>query len=136
MADDNPLELFRHALAGATRAIAGDAEVEVSLTSDAPSASGKSVKAPMPGRTLGAREAAEARGFADAAALRLRHHNERLHQRHSPADDVALSVFDALDTDFELRIASELAMRSGELSGRDAADRAVRSDLVVVAAPA
>jgi cobaltochelatase CobT len=98
MADrDNPLESFRHALAGATRAIAGDGEVEVGFTSDAPSAAGKSVKAPMPGRTLGLKEVAEARGFADAAALRLRHHNSGLHARGAPADDVARAVFDAAE---------------------------------------
>ena len=97
MADDNPLELFRHALAGATRAIAGDAEVEVGFTSDAPSAAGKTVKAPMPGRALAAREVAEARGFADAAALRLRHHDARLHARGAPADEIARAVFDAAE---------------------------------------
>jgi cobaltochelatase CobT len=97
VAEDNPLESFRQALAGATRAIAGDAEVELGFTSDVPAVSGKSVKAPMPGRSLGAREAAEARGFADAAALRLKHHNERLHLRHSPTDDVARAVFDAVE---------------------------------------
>src|SRR6185436_15823202 len=98
MADaDNPLEAFRHALAGATRAMARDSEVELSFTSDVPAVSGKSVKAPMPGRTIGAREAAEARGFADAAALRLRHHNPLLHARHAPADETARAVFDAAE---------------------------------------
>jgi cobaltochelatase CobT len=97
MAEDNPLESFRLALAGATRAIARDAEVELGFTSDVPQVSGKSVKAPMPGRSLGAKEAAEARGFADAAALRLRHHNARLHLRHAPADEVARAVFDAAE---------------------------------------
>jgi cobaltochelatase CobT len=95
--EDNPLEAFRHALAGATRAIARDAEVELGFTSDVPQVAGKSVKAPMPGRAVGAREAAEARGFADAAALRLRHHNARLHARHAPADEVARAVFDAAE---------------------------------------
>jgi cobaltochelatase CobT len=97
MAEDNPLESFRQALAGATRAMARDAEVELGFTSDIPGVTGKSVKAPMPGRTIGAREAAEARGFADAAALRLRHHNARLHSRHAPADEVARAVFDAVE---------------------------------------
>ncbi|MGQ0588133.1 MAG: cobaltochelatase subunit CobT [Sphingosinicella sp.] len=97
MADDNPLEAFRHALAGATRAIAGDAEVELGLTSDVPTASGKSVKAPMPGRNLSAKEVAEARGFADAAALRLRHHNAKLHARGAPGDENARAVFDAAE---------------------------------------
>ena len=94
---DNPLEPFRHALAGATRAIAHDPEVEVGFTSDLPGVSGKSVKAPMPGRTLTAREVAEARGFADAAALRLRHHDEKLHRRGAPGDEVARAVFDAAE---------------------------------------
>ncbi|MGZ8997466.1 MAG: cobaltochelatase CobT-related protein, partial [Allosphingosinicella sp.] len=98
MADrDNPLEPFRHALAGAARALAHDAEVEVGFTSDQPSVAGKSVKAPMPGRTLTAREVAEARGFADSAALRLRHHDERLHRRSAPADESARAVFDAAE---------------------------------------
>ena len=97
MADDNPLEAFRHALAGATRAIAGDHEVELSFTSDAPSVAGKAVKAPMPGRAVGADEVAQARGFADAAALRLRHHDAVLHRRFSPADETARGVFDAAE---------------------------------------
>jgi cobaltochelatase CobT len=97
LAEANPLEAFRLALAGATRAIAGDAEVELSFTSDAPAVTGKAVKAPMPGRSLGADEAGQARGFADAAALRLRHHNAALHRRGAPADDVARAVFDAAE---------------------------------------
>ncbi|HEY5710577.1 MAG TPA: cobaltochelatase subunit CobT [Allosphingosinicella sp.] len=97
MAEENPLEAFRHALAGATRAIAGDSEVELSFTSDIPSVAGKAVKAPMPGRSISADEVAEARGFADAAALRLRHHDAALHRRHAPADDTARAVFDAAE---------------------------------------
>jgi cobaltochelatase CobT len=55
------------------------------------------VKVPMPGRTLPAREVAEARGFADAAALKLRHHNAALHARGAPGDDIARAVFDAAE---------------------------------------
>jgi cobaltochelatase CobT len=97
VAEENPLEAFRQALAGATRAIAADGEVELSLTSDAPAVSGKGVRAPMPGRGLPATEVAEARGFADAAALRLRHHNAKLHARGAPGDEVARAVFDAAE---------------------------------------
>jgi cobaltochelatase CobT len=95
--EDNPLEAFRQALTGASRAIAREPEVELSFTADAPSASGKAVKVPMPGRTLPAREVAEARGFADAAALKLRHHNAALHARGAPGDDIARAVFDAAE---------------------------------------
>ncbi|HEX8666969.1 MAG TPA: cobaltochelatase subunit CobT [Allosphingosinicella sp.] len=98
MADrDNPLEAFRQVLSGAARAIAREPELELGFTADAPNASGKSVKVPMPGRTLPEREVAEARGFADAAALRLRHHNAALHARGAPEDDVARAVFDAVE---------------------------------------
>jgi cobaltochelatase CobT len=97
MAEDNPLESFRLALAGATRAIAGDAEVELSFTSDVPAVTGKAVKAPMPGRSIAPDAVAEARGFADAAALRLRHHDAALHRRAAPADDTARAVFDAAE---------------------------------------
>ena len=95
--DDNPLETFRQVLTGASRAIAHEPELELSFTAELPSASGKAVKVPLPGRTLPGRDVAEARGYADAAALKLRHHDPALHARKSPADDIARSVFDAAE---------------------------------------
>ena len=88
--EDNPLEVFRQVLTGAARAIAREPELELGFTAESPSASGKAVKVPMPGRTLPEREVAEARGFADAAALKLRHHNQALHARSLPADAIVL----------------------------------------------
>ena len=79
MADDTPLDLFRRALTGTARAIAREPEVEVAWSADAPAASGKNFRVPLPGRTLPAAQAQEARGFADSFALRLRHHNDALH---------------------------------------------------------
>lgn len=95
--NDNPLEAFRHVLTGASRAIAHEPEVELSFTADLPSVSGKTVKVPMPGRTLPEREVAEARGYADAAALRLRYHDAALHARNTPGDEIARSVFDSVE---------------------------------------
>jgi cobaltochelatase CobT len=97
VSNDNPLEAFRQVLTGAARAIAREPELELGFTADAPSASAKTVKVPMPGRALAEREVAEARGFADAAALKLRHHNAGLHARGAPADEVARAVFDAVE---------------------------------------
>jgi cobaltochelatase CobT len=94
---DNPIESFRQVLAGASRAIAREAELELGFTSDAPMAQGKSVKVPLPGRTLPEREVAEARGYADAAALKLRHHNAQLHARNLPLDETARAVFNAAE---------------------------------------
>jgi cobaltochelatase CobT len=95
--NDNPLETFRQVLTGATRALAREPEVELSFTADTPSTSGKAVKVPMPARSLPENDVAEARGYADGAALRIRHHDEALHARNTPVDDIARSVFDAVE---------------------------------------
>src|SRR5262245_28857444 len=94
---DNPLEAFRHVLTGTARAIAREPELELAFTTDAPAVSNKTVKVPIPARGLPAADVAEARGHADAAALRLRYHNEKLHARHAPSDEVARAVFDAVE---------------------------------------
>ena len=97
MAEDSPLEAFRHALAGTARALARDGEVELAFTTDAPVASGRQLKVPLPARNLPARDVAEARGSADSAALKLRHHNVALHARLSPQDSTPRQVFDAVE---------------------------------------
>jgi cobaltochelatase CobT len=97
MADSNPAEKFRAALTGAARAIARDAEVEVAFASDSLPASGKTARVPTPGPTLDTRLVAEARGAADALALRLRHHNPVTHAATVPMEREARAVFDALE---------------------------------------
>ena len=97
MAEQNPLEAFRLALAGTARAISHEPEVELGYSADTPVQSGKTVKVPMPGRTLPAEQVAEARGAADAFALRLRFHDAALHNRAAPGDPVARAVFDAVE---------------------------------------
>jgi cobaltochelatase CobT len=93
-----PIDLFRRALAGASRAIARDAAVEVVFASEASPVSGKTARVPSPGPGLEPKLVAEARGAADSAALRLRFHDPRLHARAAPADMDARAVFDALET--------------------------------------
>src|SRR5881628_3555636 len=73
------IDLFRRSLAGAARAIARDPEVEVIFASDNASATGKIARVASPGPALEPRLVAEARGAADAVALKLRHHDARLH---------------------------------------------------------
>lgn len=97
MAEQSPLESFRLVLGGAARAVAREPEVEVAFTADAPSALGKSIKVPMPARALPPEQVAEARGFADGFALKLRHHDAALHAKNAPAEAVARSVFDAVE---------------------------------------
>ena len=92
------IDLFRRALAGATRAIARDPEVDVVFASEGGPSSGRTARVPSPGPALEPRLVAEARGAADAVALRLRHHDAALHARVAPMDVDARAVFDALET--------------------------------------
>jgi len=97
MAEQSPIEAFRQVLGGTARAMSGEPEVELNFTADAPSASGKSMKVTMPGRTMPIEQIAEARGQADSFALRLRHHDARLHGKGAPQEAVARAVFDAIE---------------------------------------
>src|SRR3954464_5507340 len=92
------IDLFRRALAGAARAIAKDANVDVVFATEAAPGSGKTARVPSPGPALEPRLVAEARGAADSVALRLRYHDSKLHSRTAPADPDARAVFDALET--------------------------------------
>jgi cobaltochelatase CobT len=98
MADQSPLEAFKSVLTGTARAMAHEPEVELAFTADVPTQSGKNFRVPMPGRGLPLEQVAEARGFADAMALRLRHHDAGAHAARRPADPIAGSVFDAVET--------------------------------------
>jgi len=98
MAADSPLERFRNVLGGTSRALADEQEVELAFTAEAPAQSGKSIKVPMPSRTLPADQVAEARGFADGFALRMRFHDSTIHNRGAPKEPVARAVFDSVET--------------------------------------
>ncbi|AOR76230.1 cobalt chelatase large subunit [Sphingomonas sp. LH128] len=98
MSDESPTDRFKSVLTGASRAIAQEAEVEVNWTADAPSSTGNTFRVPMPGRSLPRAAAMQARGFADSFALKLRHHDDRLHMRNAPAEPTARAAFDAVET--------------------------------------
>src|SRR5262249_40897008 len=94
-----PLDRFRAVLAGAARAIARDADADVVFASDASGQSpGKVARVVSPGPSLEPRLVAEARGAADALAVRLRYHDAKLHAARAPqSDSDARAVFDALE---------------------------------------
>jgi cobaltochelatase CobT len=98
MAEQTPLEAFKAVLTGTARAIAHEPEVELAFTADAPTQIGKNIKVPMPGRALPPEQVAEARGFADGFALRLRHHDAGVHARLAPTPPIARAVFDAVES--------------------------------------
>ena len=97
MAEETPLDRFKQALTGASRAIARDAEVEVAWSADVPGASGNRFRVPLPGRDLPASQVTEARGYADSFALKLRHHDTGLHVIGAPPEPVARACYDAIE---------------------------------------
>jgi cobaltochelatase CobT len=97
MTAQSPLDDLKAALSSVARAVTRDAEVEVGFTADAPAQIGKAIKVPTPSRTLPAEQVAEARGFADAYALRMKHHSEKLHTAARPAEPLAAAAFDAME---------------------------------------
>ena len=124
------IDLFRRALAGAARAIAKDPEVEVVFASDMAAASGKTARVASPGPALEPKLVAEARGAADSAALRLRHHDSKLHARVAPMDVDARSVFDSLET-ARVEALGARSMAGVRENLRHLTDARVRGDAIV-----
>ena len=136
MAHESPIEQFKQVLTGTARALAHEPEVELAFTADAPSQAGKNFKVPMPGRLLPPDQVAEARGFADSFALKLKHHNPARHAALRPAEVIAGAAFDAVENArvealgsrnmagiaANLGHALELKMRTDPISRAQAAD--------------
>ncbi len=127
MAEQSPLESFKQVLTGTARAIAREPEIELAFTADAPTQVGKNFRVPMPGRSLPPEQVAEARGFADSMALRLRHHNDALHMANRPREAMAGAVFDAVETARVEAIGSR-AMAGVRANLGHALDMRMRSD--------
>ncbi|MGH7072648.1 MAG: cobaltochelatase subunit CobT [Stellaceae bacterium] len=98
MADtESPAEIFKRSTAAAVRAIAEREDIDVVYGAEAPAVGGTRVRLPQLGRDLSQEEAAPLRGAADAAALRLRYHDDALHGRLRPAGDRARAVFEGIE---------------------------------------
>ena len=90
-------EAFKRATAGTLRAIGGQKDVQVTFQAGPPQVSETRVRLPQPSRSLPAVEVARLRGAADAAALRLRHHDTAVHAARTPEPREAREVYDALE---------------------------------------
>jgi cobaltochelatase CobT len=94
---ETPTEIFKRATAAAVRAVAGTDEVEIGFSSDPPGLAGKRARLPNPARDMNPRDAAIVRGAADAAALRLKHHDQDLHTRRMPSEPQARAAFESFE---------------------------------------
>ncbi|MFT5445925.1 MAG: cobaltochelatase CobT [Gammaproteobacteria bacterium] len=91
------LEAFRQSTSGASRAIARREEFEVEFGADGPMAAGNVLHVKSPGEGLPYSEVARVRGQADAASVRMRHHDGELHARIAPGGDIPRRIFDRLE---------------------------------------
>ncbi|MEL6478023.1 MAG: cobaltochelatase subunit CobT [Pseudomonadota bacterium] len=94
---ENPADPFKKALAEATRALACNEEMEVTYSSDPPGRTNTGLRLPQVSRRMSRAEVMQARGAADAFALRERFHSAETHARYAPTGEMARAIFDALE---------------------------------------
>ncbi|KQQ79808.1 cobaltochelatase subunit CobT [Aureimonas sp. Leaf324] len=90
-------EPFRRAVAGCMRAIAGDAELEITYGNERPGLTGNRARLPELPKRAAATDVSVVRGLSDAMALRKARHDARVHATLSPDGRGARAVFDALE---------------------------------------
>ena len=90
-------EAFKRATAGVLRAIGGKPDIQVTYQAGPSSVLGNRVRLPQPARSLSGAEIGRLRGAADAAGLRLRHHDATVHAARMPGTRDARDVYDALE---------------------------------------
>ena len=72
-------------------------EGEVQYTADKPQMAGKQARVPQPARSLPADQIAEIRGWADAFALRQRHHDVAAHSKGQPGPGLPREIYNAVE---------------------------------------
>ncbi|MEM1381655.1 MAG: cobaltochelatase subunit CobT [Pseudomonadota bacterium] len=95
--NESPNDRFKRVLAQTTRALSAEPETEVKFGGDQPSVDGSAARLPLPPRRLDRKKVAISRGHADAAALRLAHHDEALHFKLQPENPEGRALFKALE---------------------------------------
>jgi cobaltochelatase CobT len=94
--DETPADLVKRTTSAVVRAMAGRADVSVAYASGQPGVRGSTVRLPPPPRQPQLADLARLRGAADAAGLRLRFHDETLHQTLMPVGHDAKDIYNAL----------------------------------------
>ena len=91
-------EVFKRAVAAATRALARDRDLMVCYGADEMELTGGgTVCLPEPENGLSTDHVACLRGMADALAMRAAHHDADVHVKKSPAGQTARAIYDALE---------------------------------------
>ena len=140
--DQTRQEEFKRATAGVLRAIAQQPEVQVAFQPGPSGLAGKRARLPLPTRSLPPAEMAKLRGAADSIALKLRHHDEGVHQARVPSRREAREVYDALEdvrvevigSQHMAGVAANLRARLADQCESEGYDRMTRKDQLPMAA--
>ena len=97
MTKDSPAEAFKRVTAATMRAVSHKPDLAVDFTPDQPRVRGLRARLQPPSRNLPADEVAKIRGQADSLALKLRYHDEALHNRQMPSGDSARKIFNEVE---------------------------------------
>jgi cobaltochelatase CobT len=117
--DQGRAEEFKRATANTLRAIAGVPDTQITYQPGPAGVAGKRIRLPSPSRALPASETAKLRGAADAMALRLRYHDDALHNARQPGSREARDAYDALErARIEIVGAAHMAGVAANLRGR------------------
>ena len=93
----SPIDDFKRALGAATKAIAGEPELEVSYGGDVAGIVREQIMLPNLPPAPKPEAIAAARGQAYALALRLALHDTELHRKNQPENGPARAVFEAME---------------------------------------
>jgi cobaltochelatase CobT len=122
--DTTPLEEFRRVTATTMRAISRR-EVNVSFVPDGGSLLGEEARITVPARDLPVEDVSRVRGEADSMALKLRHHDRKMHLRRVPRGEAARAIFEAVE---QVRVEALGARRMAGVADNLAALWRQRSD--------
>ncbi len=110
MAETNPIEDFRQAVAATMRAMGHAPDMELAYTADRPGCFGDQARVPQPARALPAEQVAEVRGWADSFALKRLHHDPKVHAADQPEAGLARDIWNAVEqARFEALGANDMA---------------------------
>jgi cobaltochelatase CobT len=94
--EELPADLVRRTTTAVLRTLGGNPDVTVSYAAGNAALKGTQARLPLPPRRIGAEDLAVLRGAADAVALRLRYHDDSLHQRRMPNGQEAKDIYNAV----------------------------------------
>ena len=94
--DSSPLEAFRLLTAATMRAVSRK-DINVTFVPDGGQMMGNEARLTVPARDLPPDDVARARGESDSLALKMRHHDRRMHLKRMPTGEAARAVYDIVE---------------------------------------